>query len=836
LNLVGLSLIACGTADLMLAVAVLRWRRRQPENRALAAVFGALTLWNAVLLGINAASSIATLTMLGRLAFCLGALANTGFLVFTWLFPASWHPRPSRWIVWAVVLACVATAGLSLTPLVQASTEVGPALKRPVFGPLHPLYAAHMVALFVWSTWNLARSRLHTPSGRERLQLNYVLSGFGAGFVIVTVTNFVLPLFTTRNDVLLAGGAISTMSFVTMTSYAVLRHRLMDLGVAFRNVVVKAALALVLTPLVLLPFGMHRLAHGQTDLVTQVLSILLAIVVLAVWTADIQRGITRFVDRHLFRGRYDHETALIQFGKRLAAAHGWESLAALVAREIPIILQAQWAAVYLPGDDGTGYALASPASNDGPALPEVLHASDPLLLTVLSRQQQLIKDEVPLLQHAAERNSAVLSSFERLRATGAWPLVCQDRILGLLLFGEKRQDNAFTSDDIELLGALASQAAFALDNAHLHEEVIGMKRHYETMLRHMQRGVLTVDGSLAIVTLNDTGAAILGVRRQDCIGKPLAVIVPEFSELIAITLETRADQPSSEVNLATLRGALPCECETSLMLDARGRISGAILVFQDLTERKRFQETVRRMDRLASVGTLAAGLAHEIKNPLVSIQTFTQLLPERYQDRQFRDGFGTVVRDEVNRINRLVQSLLEFARPRPGQIGPVVVHDLLDRAVTLLGGELRRQDVTVLREYAEALPVLYGDGERIFQVFFNLLQNAIQAMAEHGGRIVLTTSRCTLGTGHGARPGVSVRIQDTGQGIEPDHLPLIFDPFFSTKDNGTGLGLAICHTILQEHGAHIDVSSVLGEGTTFVLELPLGSQGTLSAPRERKET
>jgi PAS domain S-box-containing protein len=837
LNLVGLSLISCGTADLVLAAYVLlRRRRRRAEHIALGAVLLGLALWTFAMFGVNGATRVEVVTAMGRLAYALGAAAGTGFLVFTWLFPETSHPRPSRATVLAVLLLGGAVSGISLTSLVQASVDMGPPAKRPVLGPLHPLLAAYMLTVFVWSICNLCRSRLRTTSGRERMQLNYVLCGFGLGFITVSTTNFALPLLSVRNDVLLAGAALSTLCFVTVTSYAVLRHRLMDIGVAFRNVLIKAGLAAVLAPLVLLPFSINERAYGQTSVFTQVLTVVLVIVVLAIYLPDIQRGIASFVDQRLFRGRYDHETALVRFGNRLSRSHGWEGIAAAVASEIPIILRAEWAAVYLPTDDGKSYALATPRVADVPTLPEVLPGDDPLVASVLSRRRHMLRDEIPSGSPGTARATAFADSLGRLSAAGVWPLVCQDRALGLLLLGEKRRDNAFTSDDIELLGALASQAAFALDNARLYEQAVGMRRHYETMLRHMQRGVLTVDASLCIVTLNDTGAAILGVRGDACIGKPVAVIVPEFSEQVTTTLEKRADQPAVEVSLATVRGATPCECETSLMLDARGRITGAMLVFQDLTEKKRFQETVRRMDRLASVGTLAAGLAHEIKNPLVSIQTFTQLLPERYQDRAFRDGFGAVVRDEVNRINRLVQGLLEFARPRPCQIGPVAVHELLDRSVTLLGGELRRHDITVLREYGEGVPVLSADGERLFQVFFNLLQNAVQAMGGPGGRIVLTTSPCAWGTGPAARPAVSVSVHDTGQGIDPAHLPHIFDPFFSTKANGTGLGLAICHTILQEHGAHVDVSSVLGKGTTFTVTLPLAPPGATAATAPDKET
>ena len=825
MSLVGFSLIFCGLINLFLAIYVFWRRHNRPQHYALTATIFGVALYNFVLFGISSSVDIATVTLMGRLAFALGAASSTGFLVFTRLFPETAHPRPSRLVILAVALAGSAVVGLSLTPLVQASVEMGVLGKRPVFGPLHPVFGLYLVTVFTWSTWNLFRSRLRTPSGRERLQLEYVLTGWAMAFVIVILAHFVMPLLSTRSDVWLVGGAISTVCCLSMTSYAILRHRLMDIGIALRNVLIRAILAVILTTMVLLPFLVDKFSDARVTFVSELLIILILTVSLTIYLPDIQHGISRFVDQHIFRGRYGHETALVRFGDRLLRTYGREDIAALIATEIPIILQAQGAAVYLSvEEEGADFALASPDAIDGAHAPELLAASDPLLLAVLARRRPLVKDDIAYRQSRPERADDVLRTFERLKATVACPLICQNRLLGLLLLGEKRQDNVFTSDDLELLGALVSQAAIALDNTRLYEQAIAAKKHYETMLRHMQRGVLTVDTSLRIITLNDMGAAILGVSGAGCLGRPVAEMVPEFSNLVSATFEKRADQPAMEIELALANGSIPCECETSLMLDARNRLIGAMLVFQDLTGRKRFQEEVRRMERLASVGTLAAGIAHEIKNPLVSIQTFTQLLPERYHDPSFRDGFGAIVRDEVSRINKLVQSLLEFARPRPQQTAPVSVHELLDRALLLLESELRKQNIEVTRAYGGDVPIIAGDGEKLFQVFFNLLQNAIQAMEGQERQIFLTTARHAMNHGSRHHDAVLLTIRDTGKGIDAADIPRIFDPFFSTKTNGSGLGLSICHTILEEHGARIDVDSTPGKGTTFSLALPLKSK------------
>jgi len=231
--------------------------------------------------------------------------------------------------------------------------------------------------------------------------------------------------------------------------------------------------------------------------------------------------------------------------------------------------------------------------------------------------------------------------------------------------------------------------------------------------------------------------------------------------------------------------------------------------------------------------TLAVGMAHEIKNPLVSIQTFVQLLPERHEDVEFREGFGQVVLHEVNRINTLVQNLLDFARPRPSRKGRVAVHPVLERSLLLLGNEMRKKGIVITRAFAPEPVLATADGEQLHQVFFNLLQNAMQALeGRTGAEITLSTACATIPAGADSGERIIVSVKDNGKGIPADDLPRIFDPFFSTKENGYGLGLAICHGILRELGADIEVKSTDNAGSVFVVSLPPWTGGATDGAEE----
>jgi signal transduction histidine kinase len=236
---------------------------------------------------------------------------------------------------------------------------------------------------------------------------------------------------------------------------------------------------------------------------------------------------------------------------------------------------------------------------------------------------------------------------------------------------------------------------------------------------------------------------------------------------------------------------------------------------------KQSQDTLRRADRLSSLGLLTAGLAHEIRNPLVAIRTFTQLLPERYDDAEFREGFQGLALKEVDRICGLITDLLSFARPSRPNVAEESINDVVDGIARILESEAKEKGVEITRDFAAELPKVWIDREQMKQVFMNLILNAIQAIKE-GGSIFISTRSYSKNEAGQAGKFVQIEIRDTGVGIPEEHLDHIFDPFFTSKDEGSGLGLSISHQIVQEHGGYVTVESKLGTGTSFFINLPIG--------------
>jgi len=235
---------------------------------------------------------------------------------------------------------------------------------------------------------------------------------------------------------------------------------------------------------------------------------------------------------------------------------------------------------------------------------------------------------------------------------------------------------------------------------------------------------------------------------------------------------------------------------------------------------------VRRGETLAAAGRMAVGLAHEIRNPLGAIRGAVQLLARELAPGSRFGEYTQVLIQEVDRVNRIIEQLLDLARPVQLRTGPLNLHQLLERVSLLAAEGALAQGVTIVRRYDPSLPPILGDEDRLVQVFHNLVRNALDAM-KGGGRLTLTT-RISLSPvfakmdlGAGQRSMVEVQVTDEGTGIPARVQAKVFDPFFTTKERGLGLGLALCHRILEEHKGAVRIDSVEGRGTTVTCFLPI---------------
>ena len=250
------------------------------------------------------------------------------------------------------------------------------------------------------------------------------------------------------------------------------------------------------------------------------------------------------------------------------------------------------------------------------------------------------------------------------------------------------------------------------------------------------------------------------------------------------------------------------------------QIRAALAAQAEVTRLSEDLETSRRLlgqtDRLSAIGMLAASVAHEVRNPLVSVRTFVQLAPERLDDEEFRTSFRELALGEIDRICLLVNDLLAFARPSVAEVRATNINEILGQMRRLLDGEAKKCAVELSTDLDLSLPMLPVDEPRIKQVFLNVVLNAIQACTGGGSVAVATRAVQRAGTIY-----YQVEVRDSGCGIPPGALERIFDPFFTTKHRGSGLGLFIAQRIVRDHGGHVQVNSAPGSGTVFSLNFPL---------------
>lgn len=368
-------------------------------------------------------------------------------------------------------------------------------------------------------------------------------------------------------------------------------------------------------------------------------------------------------------------------------------------------------------------------------------------------------------------------------------------------------------------------------NAELHrrlEELEDVRSYTDSIVNSLTTGIVTVDLEGRVVTLNPAAELLTGFFRGEAAGRYCTELFADtapLGEVLMETLTTRA--PIGNVPVTLYRrngGSLPVDLSAAPLKGGDGKDLGAVAVFRDLTLVRQLETRLRRSDRLAALGTLAAGFAHEIKNPLTSILTFSRRLTRQFDDGEFRERFGRVVPRELERINDIVERLLELARPARLHFALVRVPALLDRVIELYAEQIESRGIAVVRTYARDVPPIHADEEAIYRAIVNLVTNALDAMPS-GGRLTLRLGWSDADVrplrGQAFTRRVRIEVEDTGSGIAPADADQIFNPFFTTKDSGTGLGLALTNKIVEDHGGTIDYRQAAGGGAMFRIVLPL---------------
>lgn len=790
-------------------------RKRIPNRAFLACMitFASWITWDALLASQGTGSNLSTTLMLGRI-LNVGSIGLSVAII--WWVNAVTGKKRDR--IFLPIIAAVSgllvitdlTGPLFIKGLKYTAVD-GKTLLVAEYGPFYNIFYAIFAFSMVYAFVEYIRCYRRSGS-YKRNQIRYLAVGVVIGIVFplpvyfLNAVGFSLP----RVDNL--GCALVALSF----AYGMVRYRSMDVRLVIRKGIIYAtSLAILVGGYVSLVIMLQALIQkwvGQTKGMPVIVSALAALTI-ALAFEPLKEKIAFLIDRAFYKDKYDYQQILTGFSKVVATTLSLDTLIRFISGTVNRTLHVDKVLILVLDDlrgeyrvAGAGKAVKTPALS--------LKTDSGIVECLNSGNTLIIKEELEQL-YPYEAARKMRDECTMFGGEVILPMVFQGKLMGIVVLGKKRSSDIYSQEDLRLLTTLFNQTAVAIQNAKLYGEVVAGKDYSESILENMASAVITVDAKGNVTAFNYQAQIITGNRSENMIGKPYDELSNEknhwISEVLTNTLKNGRVYANYEMPFFLHENSsIPLGISTSPLRDYSDKVIGAIMVLNDLSSVKDLEEKVRRTDRLASLGTMAAGMAHEIRNPLASIKTFIQLLPRKYSDPEFRDSFSQVAAEEVEKINTLINRLLDFARPTPLKLQAVDLGKAMEEILLLLDNDIAERKVTLEKDFEPGKCNVVADKEQIKQVLLNLALNSLQSM-EEGGRL-----RFIIKPG---KEKAKVIISDTGCGIKPENLRQLFDPFFSTKSSGSGLGLAIVHRIIDEHGGTINVSSEVGKGTEFTIEL-----------------
>ena len=430
---------------------------------------------------------------------------------------------------------------------------------------------------------------------------------------------------------------------------------------------------------------------------------------------------------------------------------------------------------------------------------------------------------------------AVLISVTIRRQVGL-PLARLMSGITTLASGGKLEDIAISGrDEVAQVAREFNYLGRRLDEAR--SRLLRESEYARNVIESITDGIIGIDRDGIIRTWNRAMVERNGIPEAEVLGANLWTTFPAFErEGLRTAVEQLLDGTQREVDLryfeheSLRRGRVVLNIRGSAVRGATEGISGAVLAIEDVTERVALTQELQQAEKLAVIGQLAAGIAHQIGTPLNVISGSAEYLMMEWGTEKPRPAELQIIVAQTDRITKLIQQLLNFARPARIELAPLSLNDLMGEVLGLVEHQVAKERIVIQTDFQRDLPAIHGDLNQLEQAVLNIMINAWHAMPE-GGVLTLRTRATAAGDrprrpGRAARPGVEAIISDTGTGIAPEHMPRIFDPFFSTKGvgKGTGLGLAISRRIVEDHRGSIEVVTEVGRGTTFTIWLPAGEQ------------
>ena len=679
---------------------------------------------------------------------------------------------------------------------------------------LERLELVHLGAFALVTLGILAHSTSRAPSPLMKRQLRLIVAGLACG-VLPSLAFSIIPSILGRFPSTGADLTILLQALIPLTfSYSISRYKLVDI-----EVLLKKAATLIISFFVIT--FLYFIIITQTTLISEnrlkvAVIVLIAIILGATLFTPLKKLIQALFDRALYRKSYEHRKTLMFISRELSRERDVQKLARSLLEAIVNALALRSVALLLAEEsDPRSFRVLVSRGEETP-LPARVTIDEPMAGQLAERDY--------LSSFSWRGPSALQASFERFSRHGFFhflPLKVEKKIVGCLMMGKKPEGSYLSREDWELMTAISGSTALALENADLYSresvramEMQRLKDYSDNIIESLTVGVAVIDEQGFIIGWNRVLEDQMGLRKEAALRRRLEEVLGPATHAAIFPSRTQQDfQLLSEIPLEVPGGVKKVfDIARTPLLDNALRPYGTIIVFEDVTEKISLQQRLLTSEKLASIGLLSAGVAHEINTPLTGISSYIQMLQKKLTDSHYAQILEKV-EAQTDRVARIIKNLLAFARnPSDSSFHRVDLKESLEEILSLIDYKLKNMNIRLELDL-KPIPSVHAQGERLQQVFINIILNALDAMPRGG----------TLGIRLDEADGQTIiRISDTGTGIQPEHLARIFDPFFTTKGigKGTGLGLSISYAIIKEHEGHIQVQSEVGRGSTFSITLP----------------
>ncbi len=753
------------------------------------------------------------------------------FLHFAFVFPERSHPwvktAAGQMILPLFYLPAFAI-GIVRALVMARAIDIGPAsvwLSR--FETLSHLYLG---ACLLAGLGVMLRALTRLRSVTSRRQLRWIVWGSSLG-ALPFVSLYLIPFLLDRPVAGAEYTAVLLGCIPLAFASAIVRYRLMDIEVIIKRALVVSAVGLLLAGIYGGTLFLVSFLPG-TDENRNSFWALFATLIVAVAAPGLWRAIQSGLDRLYYRDRYDYRRALLSFTRDLNSDLDLNRLSQRLVDRIAETLAVDHIALLLPDPRSDSGRFTVCASAGQPAEADVTIQSGTALAARLKDGQTVVVDDPISVRRLGGSEGA---NWRDAGYTSFVPCVSNDLTIAVLAVGRRPHGEPLSSEDMSLLSAVAGQAATAIENARLYSqlqdkanEIEAVRQFNANVVESLSDALVVIDRDDRVLLWNRGAEALSGHTRTAASGQPIAALFDAtfFQAIDAARRESASGTSLFRVQYAPAAGNDDRERLVNVAIApfqrAEREPSGWILVIADVTDRAHLEEQLRLSEKMAAIGLLAAGVAHEVNTPLTGISSFTQMLLERSEEGDSRRELLEKIEKQTFRAARIVNNLLNLSRPTTGETGVFELNQTISDILSLLEHQLRTSHIQVRRELSSAPLMVRGFEYKLQQVFLNLFLNARDAMPKGGWLSI--SSRVD-------DDEAVVEVADTGAGIAPEHLARIYDPFFTTKGEGrgTGLGLSVTYGIVQEHHGTLACESEPGQGTRFRLALPLAAETDESA-------